>query len=197
MATPDPACVRNEHQRRRTGRPDLDHVARAHEGKEKEMLITKPLADAINAEIGREFESSHQYLAIAAFMEDKALRLLAKLFYDQSDEERAHALKFIHYLSDVGADVRIPQIPAPKSDFDTVEAAVNHALEWELAVTRHINDLMALAISERDYAAQDFLRWFVTEQIEEVRKMEDLLKITRAAGERNIAMVEAYLAHRE
>ncbi|MGC8667789.1 MAG: ferritin [Chthonomonadales bacterium] len=161
------------------------------------MLITQPLVDAINAEIGRELESSNQYLAIATFMEEKALRLLAKLFYEQSDEERTHALKFVHYLSDVGGEVRIPPIPAPDTEFDTVEAAVKHALDWELTVTRHINDLMALAISERDYAAQDFLRWFVTEQIEEVRKMEDLLKITKAVGERNIAMVEAYLAHKE
>jgi len=159
------------------------------------MLIAEPLVDAINAEIGREIESSHQYLAIAAFMEDRALRLLAKLFYDQSDEERGHALKFVHYLSDVGGQVRIPQIPAPKSEFASVEEAIAHAVDWELAVTRHINDLMAMAITQKDYAAQDFLRWFVSEQIEEVRKMQDLLKIAKSVGERNIAMVEAYLAH--
>ena len=159
------------------------------------MLIAEPLVDAINVEIGREIESSHQYLAIAAFMEDRALRLLAKLFYDQSDEERGHALKFVHYLSDVGGQVRIPQIPAPKSDFAGVEEAIAYAVDWELAVTRHINDLMAMAITQKDYAAQDFLRWFVSEQIEEVRKMQDLLKIAKSVGERNIAMVEAYLAH--
>lgn len=159
------------------------------------MLIRAELNDAINAEIGRELFASNQYIAIAAFVEELALRKLAALFYKQADEERAHGLKFVHYLADVGGKVAVPAVAAPKTGFKSVEEAIKFALDWELEVTRHINDLMALAIQQADYAAQDFLRWFVTEQVEEVRTMGDMLKVAQQGGERNLLMIEAYLAH--
>ncbi len=161
------------------------------------MLISERLNAAINDEIGRELEASSQYIAIAAYFDDRALRLLAKLFYKQSSEEREHAMKFVHYLADVGGKVAVPAIPAPAADFQGPESAIQKALDWELMVTRHINELMALAHELNDYAAQDFLKWFVTEQVEEVKTMDDLLKVAKQVGERNIIMVEAYLAHAE
>jgi len=78
---------------------------------------------------------------------------------------------------------------------DSVEEVIQTALDWELDISRHINDLMTLAIEDKDYAAQDALRWFVTEQVEEVSHMENLLKVVKAAGERSLIMVEAYLTH--
>ena len=117
------------------------------------------------------------------------------MFRKQGDEEREHAVKFVHYLDETGGAVEIPAIQAPRATFASVEEAVKVSLDWEIEVTRRINALMALAIDQKDYAAQDFLRWFVTEQVEEVATMDNLLKVVRAAGERSLIVVEAYLVH--
>jgi bacterioferritin B len=159
------------------------------------MLISKPFAAAINEQVGHELQASHQYANIAAYFESLALKKLAAMFFKQSEEEREHAMKFIHYVSETGGAVAIPAITAPKAVFKSVEEAIQLSLDWELEVTRRINALMTLAISENDYLGQDFLRWFVTEQLEEVSTMDNLLKVVRQAGERNLIMLEAYLSH--
>ncbi len=161
------------------------------------MLISKELNAAFNAQIGRELGASHEYVSMAVYFEERGMKMLADLFYKQADEEREHGMKFVHYVATVGGAVEIPSIPAPGTRFASVEEAMTKAYQWEVDVTRHIYDLMDQAIAEKDHAAQDFLRWFVTEQVEEVQKMENLLKIARQVGERNIIMVEAYLVHNE
>jgi len=161
------------------------------------MLISKELNAAINEQVGREFLASHQYVNIAAYFESIPLKIVAELFYKQSEEERGHAMKFIDYLVDAGGEVKIPAIPAPQSLFKSVEEAVKLSLDWEVEVTNRINDLMSMAIDQKDYMAQDMLRWFVTEQLEEVSSMDNLLRVVRLAGERNIIMLESYLAHKE
>jgi bacterioferritin B len=159
------------------------------------MLISKKLNAAFNDEIGLELFASNQYLNMAAYLEGIPLKKLAALFLKQSDEERGHGLKFVKYLTDVGGTVKIPAIEAPKPNFKSVEEVLVKSLEWEIAVTDRINAMMTMAIAEKDYAAQDCLRWFVTEQVEEVSTMENLLKIVKLSGERAIIMIEAYLAH--
>ncbi|MBP1604139.1 MAG: ftnA [Acidobacteria bacterium] len=159
------------------------------------MLISKELNAAINDEIGLELFASNQYLAIAVYFESLALKKLAAMFYKQADEERQHALKFIHYVSETGGALKIPEIKAPQATFKSVEQAVKTSLDWEIEVTARCNGLMTIAVQQKDYIAQDFLRWFVTEQLEEVSTMENLLKVVKQAGERNIIMLEAYLSH--
>ncbi len=159
------------------------------------MLISKDLNTAFNDEIGLELFASNQYLNMAAYLESLPLKKLAAMFYKQADEERGHALKFIKYLSDVGGTVEIPAVPAPKATFKSVEELIQSSLDWELEVTRRINLMMTAATEQKDYAAQDFLRWFVTEQVEEVSTMDNLLKVVKAAGERSLVVVEAYLVH--
>lgn len=159
------------------------------------MLISAELNKAFNEQIGRELLASHQYIAIASYFDGRALKKLAEMFFKQSEEEREHAMKFVEYLNDVGGKVEVPAIDAPKSDFQSAEEAVKLALHWELEVTRHINDLMTMAIEQKDYAAKEFLGWFVTEQVEEVSTMQDLLQIVQQVGEQHLIMVEAYLSH--
>lgn len=159
------------------------------------MLISEALAHNINAQIGRELAAAHQYIAMACYFDSLALEMLSRKFFKQGEEEREHAQKFIKYLLDVGAEVRIPEVAAPKPAFASVEEAVKAALDYEMEVTRHINELMTQAMDEKDYAAQDFLRWFVTEQVEEVSSMSKLLQVAQMVPERQIIMVEAYLVH--
>lgn len=159
------------------------------------MLISQKLTAAVNAEIGLEFFASHQYIATAAYFDSKGLKLLAKMFNKQAEDEYNHAMKFVNYLSLTNGPVEIPEVKAPKCQFTSTEEAVQLSLDWELEVTNRCNELMTIAVNDKDYAAQDFLRWFVTEQLEEVSTMQNLLNIVKQVGERNIIMVEAYLAH--
>lgn len=159
------------------------------------MLISKELAKGINEQIGHEFGASMQYLGIAAHFEKEKLRLLAKLFLDQAAEEREHAMKFVRYLLETSAELRIPAIPAAQHSFDSAEAAVKAALDWEMGVTGQITKLMDIAQAKNDYLSQGFLQWFIDEQLEEIRKMDGMLSVVRRAGEKNLLMVEAYLVH--
>lgn len=93
----------------------------------------------------------------------------------------------------VGGQVRIPAMPQPKYDSQSAQEVVQLAVDWENEVTGQINSLMDMAIGENDHIAQDFLRWFVTEQLEEVSTMETLLKTIHRAGD-NLLWVEDFLA---
>jgi ferritin len=159
------------------------------------VLISRELATAFNAQIGHEFGASMQYLSIAAHFQQRSLTLLAKLFTEQAEEEKEHAMKFVRYLNDTKGGLVIPPIPAPKPEFSSAADAVQAALDWEKEVTRQITSLMDMAVAENDYLAQSFLQWFIDEQLEEVVKMDRLLTVIRQSGEKNLLMVEAYLVH--
>lgn len=158
----------------------------------KPMLIKSELEKAINAQVGREFGASLQYVNIAAYFDGEDLPQLAAFFYNQADEERMHAMKFAHYIVDAGGQVRIPAVEAPKNEFKNAEEAVQLSLDWEMEVTNQVNKLMDLAIEQNDHIAQDFLRWFVNEQLEEVSTMQTLLRTVQRAGD-NLLLVEDFL----
>jgi ferritin len=157
------------------------------------MLASEKLIDAFNQQIGNEMGASMQYIAIASYFDSETLPQLAKFFYRQSEEERTHAMRFVKFINDVGGKVRVPALPAPKSDFTTAEEAVSSALAWEEEVTRQIYDLVEIAKDSRSYVAVRFLDWFVEEQLEEVTTMNDLLSVIRRAGPDRLLFVEEYL----
>ncbi len=159
------------------------------------MQISKAMSDLMNAQIGNELGASNQYLQIAAYFEREALKKLARLFEKQAEEEREHALKFFHHLNEVGASVNIAAIPAPKYEIASAEEAFQMSLAWEKEVTKQIYAMVELSIKEKDYASQNFLQWFVAEQVEEVSSMETYLQIVQRSGEKNLLMMEAYLSH--
>jgi len=160
------------------------------------MLISPKMEAAINAQIGNEFGAHLQYVSIGAYFGAESLPELSKHFHKQAAEERDHALRFVNYLVDAGGRVRIPAVPAPKADFKTAEEAVKLSLDWEITVTKQINALVDLSISESDHTTRNSLQWFVNEQLEEVSSMEQLLSIVRRAGENGLLFVEDYLARR-
>lgn len=158
------------------------------------MLISDKINAAFNAQIGHELANSNQYVAIAAYFDGESLKGLAKLFYKQAGEEREHAMKFVDFIIDAGSKVEIPSIAAVQNTFASAEAAAQLALDAEVRTTGQINDLMTLAIAEKNYAAQNFLLWFVNEQVEEIATAQTNLDVVKKAGP-NLLMVEAYLAH--
>ena len=100
------------------------------------------------------------------------------MFFKQADEERAPGLKFVDYIDDVGGAVD-PGRAGADADLRVGREAVKQALDRETEVTNRVNAMMTLAVEQKDYAAQDFLRWFVTEQVEEMATMDNLLKVVR------------------
>ena len=157
------------------------------------MLTNQKIIDAINEQIGYEFSAAMQYYAIAAHFAADALPQLSQHFFNQAQEETEHAMRFIKYVVDAGGRVVIPAIDAPKPSFATAEEAIKLSLDQEVKVTHQINALVELARSQNDYITINFLQWFLTEQLEEVSSMDNLLKIVQRAAN-NLLQVEEYLA---
>ena len=120
---------------------------------------------------------------MAAYFERNAFDGFSKWMHLQSEEEHTHAMKFYQYLIDRGGVARIPSIPAPEWNFDSVIKVFEASLDQEREVTRHIYDLYKIAQNESDFATVSFLKWFVDEQVEEEKNVSDMIdKLKMAQG---------------
>lgn len=156
------------------------------------MIIKAKMVPAMNRQIRNEFGASAQYVAIAIYFDDEGLPDLASFFYRQAEEERMHAMKFVHFLLETGARPLISSQPDMLNEFDSAANAVQYALDQEITVTNQINDLVSLAITENDHISNNFLQWFVDEQVEEVDSMSTLLRTIEHAGN-NLLLVEDFV----
>ena len=156
------------------------------------MSLKEKIVGPFNDQIASEFMASAQYIAIAAYFDDMSLKELANFYYRQSDEERMHAMKFIHFMLESEVRPIIPSVPELRNDFDSPAEAVEFSLIQERKVTDQINNLVDISISEGDHAANNFLQWFVTEQVEEVDTMNTLLQTIKLAGD-NLLLVEDFV----
>jgi ferritin len=153
----------------------------------------KSFADALNEQIANEFGASQQYVGAAVYYDAATLPRLASFFYRQALEEREHAMMMVQYLLDVGSEVRIPDIKAQQTSYDDGVAPVRMALEQEKRVGEEIYALFELARESKDYRAEQFMQWFVKEQVEEVALMSDLLNVVERASD-NLLLAEDYIA---
>jgi ferritin len=133
----------------------------------------------LNEQIAHEFAAHQQYVACAVHYDGETLPQLARFFYRQALEERDHAMMMIQYLLDADAEVVIPGVAAPQVAFSDVVAPVSLALAQERRVTEQINALVSTARDERDFTSEQFMQWFVKEQVEEVATMSDLLRVVQ------------------
>lgn len=179
--------------RRPTAKLNLRLARGRFHGKTPAMIISKKMNAALNEQVGNEFGASLQYVAIAAYFSGEGLTELANHFYRQASEERDHAMRFVKYIVDAGGHLEIPAIAAPKDVFKSVADAVKLSLDWEQAVTGQINELVNLADKEGDHITENFLAWFVNEQLEELTTMDNLLKVVKLAGN-NLLYIEEYVA---
>jgi bacterioferritin B len=147
----------------------------------------------LNEQIGNEFAAHQQYVACAVHYDGETLPRLAAFFYAQALEERDHAMMMVQYLLDAGEQPQIPGTSAPRTSFADVVEPVALALDQEKRVTEQINGLAGVARQEGDYASEQFMQWFIKEQVEEVSTMSDLLRIVERARE-NPLLAEEYLA---
>src|SRR4029077_3416963 len=131
-------------------------------------MSDSPFARHLTAQIAHEFAASQQYIAIATYYAADALPQLAELFYRQSVEERNHAMIMVQYLLDADEDVVIPGVEAPQSAFSGLAEPVALALDQERRVSDQCADLVRVARDSGDFAGEQFMQWFIKEQIEEV-----------------------------
>ena len=136
-------------------------------------------AEQLNIQIGNELAAHNQYLACAVHYDAETMPRMAAFFYRQALEERSHAMMMVRYLLDTDAEVSIPAVPAPVVSFADVVGPVELALEQEKRVTAQVYDLVRIAREELDFASEQFMQWFVKEQVEEVATMNDLLAVVR------------------
>jgi len=156
-------------------------------------MSEKTFAQALNDHVPREFAASQAYLAAAIYYDDLTMPRLAAFFYRQAIEERNHAMMIIRYLLDINEEATVPGVAAPKNGFSDLVEPVRTALEQERTVTQQISELAAIARAANDFQGEQFLQWFLKEQVEEVSLMGDLLTVVERAKDRPLE-IEEFLA---
>jgi bacterioferritin B len=149
----------------------------------------------LNEQIGHEFGAAQQYIAIAVWYDDQTMPRLAAHFYRQAIEERNHAMMIVQFLMDTDRKVVVSGADAPRNDFGNIAEPVAVALEQEKRVTSQIKAITAAARAEDDFQGEQFMQWFLKEQVEEVASMSDLLRICERAA--NELQVEDFLARED
>jgi bacterioferritin B len=148
--------------------------------------------EQLNTQIGHEFAAHQQYVACAVYYDALTMPQMAGFFYAQAREERDHAMMMVRYLIDSDAPVRIPGVKEPQIEFADIVAPVQLALAQERQVAAQINELTKIAREEADFASDQFMQWFIKEQVEEVATMSDLVAVVRRSKE-NIEAIEKYV----
>ena len=154
------------------------------------MKISTKMKKALNDQIALEASASNNYLAMASWCEVIGYQGAANYFYAQSDEERTHMLKVVHYLNDVSATATIPAIKAPSISYKSLETLIKTALKNEQIVTKAIHKMVEITQKEKDHSTYAFLEWFVNEQVQEETKFETILQKFDLIGRDKLAINE-------
>lgn len=154
----------------------------------RHSVLKDEIVDILNKQVKMEAQSSAAYLAMAAWCDKEGYDNCAEFFFKQSEEERKHQLKFFHYLVDMEGDAISPAVDESQHEFEKLRSVFEKALEMEMAVTDSIHDIVKLCRKEGDFATEEFLRWFVQEQIEEEYVARRCLELFDVLGEDKIAL---------
>ncbi len=159
-------------------------------------MISKRLEKAINDQIKIEEESSRIYLAMASWCEVKGLPGAARFLYQHSDEEREHQLKFVHFLNDRSGHAMLQAIDQPSADWNSIEELFDQVLKHEQFVTKKINEMVDICLEEKDHTTNNFLQWFVEEQIEEESLVQSVVDKIKLVGESRVGNfhIDMYLS---
>jgi len=130
-------------------------------------MLKEKIESALNEQVLIEAESSQIYLAMASWAEVLGFEGVASFMYAHSDEERMHMLKLIKFINERGGHAKVPTLKAPPVKFGSFKEMFQNLFDHEVKVSQSINDLVDVTLTEKDYAAHNFLQWYVSEQIEE------------------------------
>lgn len=153
-------------------------------------MINKNVEKAINEQIKKEEHSSRIYLAMASWAERNGLPGAANWLYTQTEEERIHMLKLVHYLNDRGGTAIIPALEAPDAKYKDLLDVFQQVLKHEEYISASINELYAICTKEKDYTTANYLQWYITEQIEEESTVRSILDQIKLAGKDNLFLLD-------
>ncbi|MEA2042108.1 MAG: ferritin [Bacteroidota bacterium] len=146
-------------------------------------MLSEKVEKSLNEQIKEEFDSSQLYLAMASWAEVKGLNGAAKFLYAHSDEEREHGLKLFHYVNDRGGHAITPELAMPDIKYDDLHTIFKAIYDHEKYISQKINNLVGICLKENDFTTQNFLQWYVQEQIEEESLFGELLDKLELLGE--------------
>ncbi|MFN3534103.1 MAG: ferritin [Desulfatiglandales bacterium] len=161
-------------------------------------MASERIIDQLNVQLNRELYSGYLYLSMCAYFNEKGLPGFAHWMRVQAQEELTHAMKFFDYITKSGGRVKLATIQVPPLEWQSVEEVFRETLAHEQKVTSYINQLVDLAIQEKDHATNNFLQWFVSEQVEEEENGRNILDRLRLVGEDkgSLFMLDRELAQR-
>lgn len=146
-------------------------------------MISQKIQDELNTQLNAEFYSSYFYLSMSAYFESNDLQGFSRWFRVQANEEYSHAMKIFNYIYQIGGVVKLMKIDGPKTDWDSFLEVFEDTFEHEQKVTKSINTLLDLSMTEKDYATVNFLQWFVSEQVEEEATSQQNVKKMKMIGD--------------
>ena len=162
-------------------------------------MINEKIEKALNAQINKEFFSSYLYLSMSSYFESKNLTGLATWMKIQADEEHLHASKFYAYVIQKGGRAILTSIETPKSDWKSVVEVFEDTYTHEKFITASIDELVNLSLEVKDHATNNFLQWFVTEQVEEEANVTKIIDDLKMIGDNSygIFMLDRELGTRQ
>ena len=152
-------------------------------------MIDEAVCSALNRQLRAELYSAYMYVAMASYFEQKNLKGFANWMRVQIQEELSHAEKFHRYIVDRGGQPVFASIDAPPAQWASALGLFEAAYEHETKVTRSINELVDTALSARDHATEQFLQWFVAEQVEEESSFDEVIQQLRLADNNGAALL--------
>lgn len=154
----------------------------------QKMGINVEVMDLLNAQISREAESSSAYLAMASWCEQNAFPFSAEFFYKQSLEEREHMMKIFRFINENGGTAYSPETRKVDHEFTSLQEVFETALDQEISITKSIYNLVGKCRKVQDFASENFLQWFINEQMEEENKMRRILELFDLMGTEGVAL---------
>jgi ferritin len=154
----------------------------------RHSVLKDAVVDVLNRQVQMEAQASASYLQMAAWCDINGYDNCAEYFFKQSDQEREHQLKLFHYLTDMECNAISPAVSESQQEFDKLRSVFEKALEMEISVTDAIHDIVKVCRKEGDFATEEFMRWFVLEQIEEEYVARRTLELFDVLGEDKIAL---------
>ncbi|PID88167.1 MAG: ferritin [Bacteroidia bacterium] len=151
-------------------------------------MLNKKVEKALNEQIEKEHYASQLYLAMASWTEVKGYNGTATFLYKHSQEEREHMLKLFHYVNDRGGHAIVPKVDQPPQEYKSIQDLFEAIYEHELMVSASINELMSTSSGVKDYATQNFLQWYVEEQMEEETLFRTILDKLQLLGNKEANM---------
>ncbi|MBT8196133.1 MAG: ferritin, partial [Bacteroidia bacterium] len=138
-------------------------------------MLSKKIEKILNEQIVLEGYASNYYLSIASYLDGKGYPGASKFFYSHADEERMHMLKLFNYINERGGHAIVPALKAPPSTFKDLLSIFKAVLKHEQSVTKAINNIVDLTLKEKDHVTNNFIQWYVSEQLEEETLVAELL----------------------